>query len=186
MPTSAPGRRERRKAQTRQALADHALRLFLARGFDAVTVAEIADAADVSVSTLFAHFPSKEALVFNRDDAIDAALVSAVRDRPGGVPLLDALRDLFIARGAGPSPELAELVGRTPALVQHLERSWARHSDALAVAIAEATDGDPADVRIRALARYIVLVPSITRTYEDRARAVTKVFAVLRDGWGEL
>ncbi|WP_280454554.1 TetR/AcrR family transcriptional regulator, partial [Nocardia brasiliensis] len=59
-----PGRRERKKAANRQALADAALRLFLERGYDAVGVREIADAADVSVATLFKHFPGgKEALV---------------------------------------------------------------------------------------------------------------------------
>uniref|UniRef100_UPI002454B46E helix-turn-helix domain-containing protein n=1 Tax=Nocardia brasiliensis TaxID=37326 RepID=UPI002454B46E len=59
-----PGRRERKKAANRQALADAALRLFLERGYDAVGVREIADAADVSVATLFKHFPGgKEAQV---------------------------------------------------------------------------------------------------------------------------
>ncbi|HWO62981.1 MAG TPA: helix-turn-helix domain-containing protein, partial [Umezawaea sp.] len=59
------GRRERKKAATRQALADAALRLFLERGFDAVGVREIADAADVATTTLFKYFPTKESLVFD-------------------------------------------------------------------------------------------------------------------------
>ncbi|WP_147264659.1 TetR/AcrR family transcriptional regulator, partial [Streptomyces sp. NBRC 110611] len=60
----APGRRERKKAQTRKALADAALRLFLERGYDGVSVKDVAEAADVSVTTLFKHFSGKEALVF--------------------------------------------------------------------------------------------------------------------------
>ncbi len=186
MPGPGTNRRERRKAQTRQALADHALRLFLERGFDAVTVAEVADAADVAVSTLFAYFSSKESLVFPDDEAIEAQLVSAVRDRPAGVGLLEALRELFLAHDATPAPELVELVGRTPALVQHLERTWARYADALADEIAEHTGRHPDDVRVRALARYVVLVPSVTRTSKNRRRAINDVFTALRNGWGDL
>ncbi|KJK57800.1 hypothetical protein UK12_14285 [Saccharothrix sp. ST-888] len=55
------GRRERKKAATRRALADAALRLFLERGYEQVGIREIADAADVSTTTLFKHFPVKEA-----------------------------------------------------------------------------------------------------------------------------
>ncbi|MGY5138836.1 TetR/AcrR family transcriptional regulator, partial [Streptomyces nigrescens] len=61
------GRRERKKAATRQALADAALRLFLERGYDQVSIRDIAEAADVSTTTLFKHFPGKEALVFDAD-----------------------------------------------------------------------------------------------------------------------
>src|SRR4051794_41350410 len=82
------GRRERKKAATRRALADAALELFLERGYDDVTVAEIAEAADVSVTTLFNHFPGgKPALVFDEAQAREDALVAAVRDRPEGTGL---------------------------------------------------------------------------------------------------
>ena len=64
--TTTVGRRERKKAQTRQALTDAALRLFLEHGYDAVTVAQIAEAADVSIATVFKHVPDgKEALIFD-------------------------------------------------------------------------------------------------------------------------
>ncbi|POX37431.1 hypothetical protein C3486_28320 [Streptomyces sp. Ru73] len=85
------GRRERKKARTRQSLADAALRLFLVGGYDRVGVKDVADAADVSVTTLFKHFPCKEALVFDRDDAIREALVAAVRDRTPGLSIPRAL-----------------------------------------------------------------------------------------------
>src|SRR3954471_19710692 len=90
--TEVIGRRERKKAQTRKALADAALELFLERGFDQVGVKEVADAADVSVTTLFKHFPSKEALVFDQEADIEAALVNAVRGRPPRHTIVDALR----------------------------------------------------------------------------------------------
>lgn len=80
--TEPTGRRERKKAQTRQSLADAALELFLGRGYDQVGVKDVADLADVSVTTLFKHFPVKEALVFDQEDDLEAALVAAVRDRP--------------------------------------------------------------------------------------------------------
>ena len=96
------GRRERKKAATRQALSDAAMRLFLARGFDDVTVREIADVADVSTTTLMKHFPTKEALVFDRDDEIERALISAVADRPPRTSVLGALRSYMRERAARP------------------------------------------------------------------------------------
>lgn len=96
MTGTTAGRRERKKAQTRQALTDAAVRLFTERGFDNVGVREVAEAADVSLSTLFKHFPSKEALVFDLDTDMESALVAAVRDRASGQPVLHALRDHMV------------------------------------------------------------------------------------------
>lgn len=73
-PRPAVGRRERKKAATRQAIADAALELFLEHGFDRVSVRDVAEKADVSTTTLFAHFPSKESLVFDREEDVDARL----------------------------------------------------------------------------------------------------------------
>ena len=115
-----PGRRERKKAATHAALASAARRLFLERGFDAVTVAEIADAADTAVSTLFVHFPGgKEALLLGEGAEREAALTAAVRHRADGTSILRALRDFLATRGPfDPEPdpdsrELAQLVVRT-------------------------------------------------------------------------
>ena len=74
------GLRERKKAETRQAISDVATRLFEARGFEAVTVAEIATAANVSAKTVFNYFPAKEDLFFDAEDAVRDALVAAVPD----------------------------------------------------------------------------------------------------------
>src|SRR3954462_714479 len=84
---------ERGGPQTRARISEVAARLFLERGFDAVTVAEVARAAGVSSVTVFKHFPRKEDLFLDR--AVDAVeiLRSAVRDRAPGVDVLASLRD---------------------------------------------------------------------------------------------
>ena len=87
------GRRERKKLATRQHIAGTAVRLFLERGFDAVSVAEIADAADVSKVTVFNYFPAKADMVFELAESADPA--GAVRDRAPGESPLDAVRRYY-------------------------------------------------------------------------------------------
>jgi AcrR family transcriptional regulator len=82
----ATGRRERRKRATRQMLIDTATEMFLERGFDAVTVVEIAEVCDVSPTTVFNYFPTKESLVLDLPDDLLAALRAALAD-PAMTPL---------------------------------------------------------------------------------------------------
>lgn len=103
--TAQPGRRARKKAATRQEISNRATELFAERGFDAVTVAEIAEAADVSVKTVFNHFATKEELFFDRVGAVREALETAVTARPPGVTVVEALRRLF-ADHRVPLPEV--------------------------------------------------------------------------------
>ena len=86
------GLREANKARTRQAISDVATRLFIERGFENVTVAEIAEAAHVSVKTVFNYFSSKEELFFDRMDDVLDAIVAAVRERPAGTTVVEALQ----------------------------------------------------------------------------------------------
>ena len=86
-----PRNAERGGPRTRAKIADVAARLFLERGYDAVTVAEIARAAGVSSVTVFNHFPRKEDLFLDRAVDADGYLRSAVRDRPTGVDVLTSL-----------------------------------------------------------------------------------------------
>lgn len=90
--TVPPGRRERKKAATRRKIADTALRLFLERGYGAVGIRDVAAEADVAVTTLFSHFASKEALVFEQDENFEHRLAQAVTDRAPQEPLIPALR----------------------------------------------------------------------------------------------
>ncbi|GAA2097302.1 TetR/AcrR family transcriptional regulator [Streptomyces albiaxialis] len=186
------GRRERKKAQTRQALADAALRLFLERGYENVGVRDVAEAADVAVTTLFKHFPSKEALVFDEDEGQEEALVSSVRDRAPGQSVLGALRDHIVStRGTFPHEEpgfvaMLDLVRSTPALRDYMHRMWMRHEEALAAALTEAFGVPEGDVRVAALAHYVMEIPRLAHDREDPPEAMNAVFDMLERGWGGL
>src|SRR5262245_7893702 len=92
------GLRERKKEQTRQHIAETARRLFGERGFDQVTVAEIARAADVSAQTVFNYFPTKEDLVYWRLGAFEAELLEAVRERSAAEPALAAFKRFLLSQ----------------------------------------------------------------------------------------
>ena len=192
MTSTEPGRRERKKAATRQALADAALRLFLERGFDRVTVTEVAEAADVSVATLFKHFPSKEALLFDRETDREQALTAAVRERAPGVSILDALRALFLDRaharpGGHGDPDFRRfraLVAGTPSLREYWARMWVRHTDALAGAIADELGLAAPTPVVRALAQLVVQAPGAARAADvDPGEQLEAYFTLLRTGW---
>ncbi|MGW7578418.1 TetR/AcrR family transcriptional regulator [Streptomyces sp. NPDC054765] len=185
--TEPTGRRERKKARTRQSLADAALRLFLDRGYDQVGVKDVADAADVSVTTLFKHFPSKEALVFDQDDDIEAALVAAVRERAPGRSIPQALREhVLLAQAPAADPRFAaflRMVDDTPALRDCAHRMWMRHEDAVARAIAEEAGVPEGDVACAALARFALEARGLIRRHPDPRRAAEEAFALLEHGW---
>jgi AcrR family transcriptional regulator len=187
------GRRERKKAATRQALAAAAARLFLERGFADVTVAEIADAADTAVSTLFAHFPGgKEALVLGDGHERERAVTAAVRECPAGTSVLQALRDFLATRGPfDPDPEpqarrIAALVIATPALRTYARALWTGCEASLAGAIAEQAGRAADDLSMRLLARYVLEIPDLAGTAPDPIAALDTAFAHLRRGWPEL
>ncbi len=97
MSTPPPDRRARKRLATRQAISDAATRLFFERGFDQVTVDEIAQAADVGRMTVFNHFRRKEDMFFDRDEEGREDLVEALKQRAPGVAPIEALR-LFAHR----------------------------------------------------------------------------------------
>lgn len=186
------GRRERRKAQTRQALSQAALRLFSERGYDGVTVAQIADEADVSIATLFAHVPDgKEALIFDDGAERHVWLSAAVRERPPGQTVLQALRRCMAARGPFATdlpPEQRrkrDLIVATPALREYSRKLWIAGEQPLAEAIAGASGRDPADMTVRALARYVLEIPELAGAEPDPSAALNAVFDLLESGWPE-
>ena len=158
------GLRERKKRATRAAIAATARRLFAERGFDAVTVAEIAAAAEVSEKTVFNYFAVKEDLVFAGGEARLAQLQAAIAQRPPGVPVIDVFRASSeamldaIAAGTDESGDrlvVPRIVRDSPALQERLTVGWEREAAALAAAIAEATGADDDDLVPAVVARTL-------------------------------
>jgi AcrR family transcriptional regulator len=155
MASTSGGLRERKKARTRVLVAETAMGLFAARGFDAVTVAEVAAAAEVSVTTVFNYFPTKEDLFFDRQDEVVEHLSRVVRARHPGEPFAAACRrdmlDLITARDwrAGLVPGMADfyrLVDRSPALQARARLMVERSAAHLAATIAGELSVPPTDV----------------------------------------
>ena len=112
------GLRERKKLQTRRAIAEAARRLFADRGFEAVTVAEWAAAADVSPATGFNYFRTKEDLFYSGMEAFEAELLGAVRARAPGESALEAFRRVIVAGSARLADEsTGDVVARAAATV---------------------------------------------------------------------
>ncbi|MFE5539895.1 TetR/AcrR family transcriptional regulator [Streptomyces sp. NPDC056492] len=167
------GLRERKKQRTRQTISEAALRLFLSRGFDDVSIVEIAEAAEVSKRTLFTYFPTKEDLVVHvfADHEDESARV--VRTRAAGTsPLaalhaheLDALARREPNTGLTSDPEalaFARLLSTTASLSERLLRYAERSIAALAEALEE-TGVDELTARLAA-----VQIVTVLRTLADR------------------
>src|SRR6266508_2319083 len=155
------GLRERKKEQTRQLIAETAWRLFADRGFDKVTVAEVARQAQVAVATVFNYFPTKEDLFYYRLEAFGARLVDAIGARPAGEPVLVAFRRHVMETGgllaqveAGDPQALERLHTVNPfdaagsALLARKHKPLPRTADAIAArtaaeTAAPANDPDP-------------------------------------------
>ena len=144
---SEQGLRERKKLQTRQLIADAAWALFSERGFDRVTVAEVAKRADVSEATVFNYFPTKEDLVYHRMEAFEEELLDAVRGRPPGESVVAAFGRFVLApRGALASNDPAaverlaavtRVITGSPALLAREREIFERFAASLAGLIAE-------------------------------------------------
>jgi AcrR family transcriptional regulator len=133
------GLRETKKLRTRQEIADKAMGLFVKRGFDHVTVAEVAAAAEVSEKTVYNYFPTKEDLFFDEVPAREAALVEAVRNRRPGESVPAALERVQAAGCGRLCSEgfatFARIIEESPALRAKELEVFARYTDALAGAI---------------------------------------------------
>ena len=146
------GLRERKKRAARAAIAASARRLFAERGFDAVTVAEVAAAAEVSEKTVFNHFATKEDLAFaGREEGI-AQFVAAIANRPPGKSVLDVFRtmthtvlDVFVAGGDEDLLAVAKIIRGSRALQERLTVGWESGAAAITAAIAETTGADDDD-----------------------------------------
>jgi AcrR family transcriptional regulator len=162
----ATGLRERRKQQTRQAISDIATHLFVTRGYDEVTISQVADAAGVAKMTVTNYFPRKEDLVFDRAEGIVRQLADVVASRPHGESMLGAIRRDYATAVARAdvtvglaTPEFARMVTGSPALVSRgLEMLYARE-EALAAAIA--ADSGTDSVTAHVVAAQLAAVPRV-------------------------
>jgi AcrR family transcriptional regulator len=162
--------RERKKRLTREAIFAAARALFSERGFSDVTVAEIADAANISVKTLFTYIGSKEELLFSGRPTVLDAVVDAVRNRKlaqtplvaAGQALLTAVDDNDQDKNIG---AFLRLAASGPAARSRLRALWDETEDALTEALATAKDG-PRELAARRLtaAQIMVLVRTVTST----------------------
>lgn len=185
--TEPPGRRERKKAATRRNIADTALRLFLERGYEAVGIREVAAAADVAVTTLFSHFASKEALVFEQDADFEQRFRQAVAGRTPQEPLIPALRREIQALVRHCTAEAAapiwRMIDETPALQEYEESMRLRHADSLAAAIAADLGLAQATTVCRTIAKFVIDAFSLARTAQDPQAAVDEIFPMIEAAW---
>jgi AcrR family transcriptional regulator len=146
-----PGARERKRQETRARIVDAAADLFAERGFEAVSVMEIARRAGVVEKTVFNHFPVKEGLVFDADPPMRAALLNAVRRRPAGESVSAAAGSFVVtAVGMLGAPEAADGLARMAEVIRGSRTLQAREreilgelTEALAALIAEETGARP-------------------------------------------
>jgi len=209
-----PGLRERKKQRTRQLIADTARRLFAERGFEAVTVAEVARAAEVAEKTVFNYFPTKEDLFYSRLEAFQEEILSAVRTRKAGQTVLAAFRAFLLQpRGAfdleasGGDEEatrqlqtMSRVITASPALLARERQVYDQYATALATLIADETGSPGAEVTARAVAsallgahrallaysreRTLAGAPASQVASEVRAQA-EQAFAQLEHGLGD-
>src|SRR5882724_63968 len=151
-----PNLRDLKKRQTRQAIMDAALRLFAERGFERVTVVQIARAANVSEATVFNYFPVKEDLVFSRMETFEQRLMEAVQHRQPGQSPLAAFRACLLAAGGllghldtgsvAAVRTLAGIIGGSPVLLARERQIYHEATDALSRIIAQQTSATDHDI----------------------------------------
>lgn len=204
---NTPGLRERKKQQTRLAISDVATRLFIERGFDNVTVAEVAEAADVSVNTIFNYFSTKEELFFDRGDEVKEEPARMVRARRPGEPVADALYRQY-REAAAHTPGLfarnikgfVATIDASPALRLRERLLLEQGEQRLVEALAAETGAKPDDPAPRVVAALItglewMLIQEFrTRLLRGESeatiraalrRTAARAFKVLRDGMGD-
>ena len=201
------GLRERKKQQTRLLIAETAHRLFADRGFEAVTVAEVARAADVSEGTVFNYFRTKEDLFYGQMETFEAELVEAVRNRPRGISALAAFRDFVLESAEGLADEeradvietAARVIGASRALQARERELVVQYTDALADVLASETKSNARSVESWSVANALMGVqralvahvraevlagrrgPNLARTVKSQGR---RAFARLDRGLG--
>lgn len=191
-----PGLRERKKQQTRDRIASVALDLFTERGYDHTTLAEIAEAADVSPRTIFAYFQSKEDILFCDEPLLYERLERTLRERPPGATTVDALRE-FVS-SFDEFDEHARLRKRIIGASESLRTSERARSAPMEELVTESIARDlgdvgPDDIRPRLIAASVTAAFSAVRDrlqdesgeplpYEEALEILDQVLEFLRGG----
>ena len=192
--SASPGLRERKKEQTRRLIADTARRLFAERGFDAVTVTEVAREADVAPKTVFNYFPTKEDLFYSRLEAFEEELLAAVREREPGESAIAAFREFLLSQGGvlaikGGDGEatrqlrtVTRVITESPALLARERQVISRYEEALAALLAEETGAAAHAVEPRAAANALLGVHRALIAYvRERALAGARASEIRRE-----
>ncbi|MDH6465789.1 AcrR family transcriptional regulator [Micromonospora sp. A200] len=192
MTTPPTGLRALKKQQTRENISNQATRLFLERGFDNVTIADVAAAAQVAKMTVTNYFPRKEDLALDMHDVFVQQLATTVRERQPGESALTALRRAYLTAVAAhdpvigfSGPRFARMITDSPALVARLREFHDDREKALAAALTEATDAPHDDITPRVAATQLAGVhrllfeETMRRTLaghhnDDIAQAITR------------
>ncbi|GGP18690.1 TetR/AcrR family transcriptional regulator [Nonomuraea glycinis] len=189
------GLRERKKRQTRQRISGVAIGLFVARGFDNVTIAEVAEAAEVSVNTVYNYFQAKEDLVLPPEEASPQRLADIVRERRAGQSAADAVlarlrqevrgreRRLGLSEGFG---RVLEMMRAAPTLTARLERLAHQMTAELADLLVQETGAAPGDPLPRAVAWQLGSLHSMVMSEIGRRTAAGERPDVIADDVLEL
>ena len=179
---TTPGLRERKKARTRQVIADAAARLFAERGYEQVAVADVARAAEVSEQTVYNYFQTKEQLVTDRDQEVQDELSRRIRARAPGTTPAAAIRDFVLDTVEGirriPAEQWRGELGFLAAISPTVHRLALEMSDrqaaALATAITETEAVAPETARLRGIALagvfQIIITEAGRRTLEGQSQ----------------
>jgi len=159
--TRPSGLRERKKARTRASIREHALRLFREQGYHATTVEQIAEAAEVSPSTFFRYYPTKEDVVLQDD--FDVMAVEAFEAQPASLSPIAAFRAAVAQTVATLTPEeiarfreTTELTLTVPEVRARALDEFARTIDQIAAAVAKRTGRSPDDLAVRTMAGAVI------------------------------
>ncbi len=189
----SPGLRERKKQKTRDTIIKVALERFAEQGYERTTIAEIADAAEVSPRTIFAYFPSKEDIVFFDQLEVQENLARGLRERPEGTTALDALRE-FIFGFLTPDSTRAlrkYIIAGDEALQRSERARYAPIEQLMAQAIAEDLHATPDDIRPQIVAAATLAAfntlhdpaaPPEPFSREDATAVIDDVVTFLRGG----
>lgn len=154
------GRRERKRRETRERIQQAAMSLFLERGFDATTVEEIAESADVSKRSFFDYFPSKEDVVFAWQDSFAEHLMQAIASRPAGETAVKAVQFGLVSALVSAADErslaIGELIRNTPTLRARDQLKYAKLEAKLTEGLKARASGLEEQRRMRLLAAVVM------------------------------